>query len=46
MTIDIAHNVVSQFEIPVQDMDRAVKFYEAVFDLKLSRDQPGPSRVS
>ena len=38
----IAHNVVGWFEIPVQDMDRAVKFYESVFDLKLERHQMGP----
>jgi uncharacterized protein len=26
------------FEIPVADMDRATKFYETVFDLKLTRN--------
>jgi uncharacterized protein len=31
------NNVVGWFEIPVSDMDRAIKFYETVFDLKLSR---------
>lgn len=30
-------NVVGWFEIPVSDMDRAAKFYEAVFDINLSR---------
>ena len=30
-------NPVSYFEIPVSDMDRAVKFYEAVFALSLER---------
>lgn len=28
-------NVVGWFEIPVEDMDRAKKFYETVLDLKL-----------
>lgn len=33
----ITHNVVGWFEIPVKDMSRAVKFYEAVFNLTISR---------
>jgi predicted enzyme related to lactoylglutathione lyase len=40
--MDIQHNVVGWFEIPVGDMDRAVGFYEAVFGFKLSRHQMGP----
>ncbi len=44
--MDIAHNVVGWFEIPVQDMDRAVKFYETVFGFKLSRHQMGPSDMA
>jgi predicted enzyme related to lactoylglutathione lyase len=35
------NNVVGWFEIPVTDMDRAVRFYETVFDLKLSRHEIG-----
>lgn len=35
-------NVVGWFEIPVQDMDRAIKFYETVFDFKLDRNNMGP----
>jgi hypothetical protein len=35
-------NVVGWFEIPVTDMDRAIKFYETVFDFKLSRHLLGP----
>jgi uncharacterized protein len=31
-------NAVVHFEIPVTDMDRAVRFYEAVFGLKLTRE--------
>lgn len=29
-------NAVGWFEIPATDMDRAVKFYETVFDIRLS----------
>ena len=35
-------NVVGWFEIPVTDMERAIQFYETVFDLKLSRHLLGP----
>ena len=30
-------NVVGWFEIPVTDMERAIKFYETVLDMKLDR---------
>lgn len=30
-------NPVSYFEIPVTDLDRAVEFYESVFELRLER---------
>jgi predicted enzyme related to lactoylglutathione lyase len=40
--MDIQHNVVGWFEIPVKDMDRAIKFYESVFGFKLLRNQMGP----
>lgn len=30
-------NPVSYFEIPVEDLDRAIEFYEAVFSLRLQR---------
>jgi len=36
------NNVVGWFEIPVTNMDRAIKFYEAVFDIRLSRHLLGP----
>jgi len=35
------NNVVGWFEIPTSDMDRAVKFYETVFGLKLQREKMG-----
>jgi predicted enzyme related to lactoylglutathione lyase len=42
MTMNISHNVVGWFEIPVVDMERAVRFYETVFGLQLSRNRLGP----
>lgn len=35
-------HVFGWIEIPVADMDRAIKFYEAVFQFKISRNQMGP----
>ena len=37
MTDPAAINPVVHFEIPVTDMDRAVRYYEAVFAVKLER---------
>ena len=34
-------NVVGWFEIPVTNMERAIKFYQIVFDLKLERHEMG-----
>jgi predicted enzyme related to lactoylglutathione lyase len=36
------HVVIGWFEIPVKNMERAMTFYEAVFDCKLERHQMGP----
>ena len=36
------NNVVGWFEIPVENMERAIAFYEKVFDFKLERNQMGP----
>lgn len=36
------NNVVGWFEIPVTNMERAIAFYEKVFELKLDRNQMGP----
>ncbi len=36
------NNVVGWFEIPVNNMERAVKFYEEVLDVKLERHMMGP----
>ena len=35
------NNMVGWFEIPVIDMDRAIKFYETVFDIKIQRENLG-----
>ncbi len=35
-------NVVGWFEIPVSDMERAIRFYEEVFNFKIQRNQMGP----
>jgi uncharacterized protein len=40
--MEINHNIAGWFEIPVTDMERAIKFYETVFDFKLSRNKMGP----
>lgn len=36
------NNVVGWFEIPVNNMERAIKFYETVFGFELQREQMGP----
>jgi len=40
--MEITHNFVGWFEIPVTDMDRAIRFYEKVFDIRMKRQQLGP----
>ncbi len=41
-TVAVKSNIASWFEIPVKDLDRATKFYEKVFDVKLTtEDMPG-----
>lgn len=40
--MEIKHNVVGWFEIPVTDMLRAIKFYETVFGFTIERHQMGP----
>ncbi len=35
------NNMVSWFEIPVNDMEKAISFYEKVFDIKLERHLMG-----
>jgi predicted enzyme related to lactoylglutathione lyase len=35
------NNVVGWFEIPVLNMERAIRFYEKIFDFKLARQKVG-----
>ncbi len=39
-------NPVNWFEIPVQNLFRARKFYEAVFDVELSPAEMGPTKMA
>ena len=40
--MSLQQNMVGWFEIPVLNMDRAIRFYEAVFSIKLVRKPMGP----
>jgi predicted enzyme related to lactoylglutathione lyase len=39
-------NPVNWFEIPVNDLSRATKFYETVFDTQLSLNEMGPAKMA
>lgn len=39
--VELKRNVVGWFEIPVSDMERAIKFYKAVFNFELERHKMG-----
>jgi predicted enzyme related to lactoylglutathione lyase len=41
-----AQNPVNWFEIPVTDMSRAVRFYEAVFGVSLQTMEMGPAQMA
>jgi predicted enzyme related to lactoylglutathione lyase len=38
-TVRSITHVVNWFEIPVKDLDRAIRFYEKVFEVKLSTEE-------
>ena len=39
--MNLPHNIAGWFEIPVTDMERAIAFYESVFEFKMERlNQP------
>ncbi len=40
--MEVTHNVIGWVEVPVENMERAQKFYETVFGFELSRHQLGP----
>ena len=44
--MEVNHNVAGWFEIPVTDMGRAIRFYEAVFGFVLSRNKLGPLEMA
>jgi predicted enzyme related to lactoylglutathione lyase len=44
--MEMNHNIAGWFEIPVSDMDRAIRFYETVFEVKMMRQQMGPLDIA
>ena len=38
-------HALNWFEIPVNDFDRAKKFYETIFDYQMPENQMGPARM-
>lgn len=45
-TVAVKTHIANWFEIPVKDLDRAIKFYEKVFDVKLSREDMGGMKMA
>lgn len=45
-TISVKTHIANWFEIPVKDLDRASKFYEKVFDVKLSFEDMGGIKMA
>jgi len=45
-TVAIKTNPVNWFEIPVRDLERSRKFYEKVFDKKLTLEEMGPYKMA
>ena len=39
-------NPVTWFEIPVRNMEKAKKFYEAILDIELARNEMGPMKMA
>ena len=39
--MELKHNMVGWFEIPVNDMDRAISFYESLFEITLQKQEFG-----
>jgi uncharacterized protein len=39
-------NAVGWFEIPVTDLERAIRFYESFLGIKLSRNEMGPLKMA
>jgi len=45
-TVAVKTHIANWFEIPVKDLDRAIKFYEKVFDVKLSPEEMGGLKMA
>ena len=45
-TVTAKINAVNWFEIPVKDLERAAKFYEKVFDVKLTLEEMGGMKMA
>lgn len=45
-TVAAKINIANWFEIPVKDLARAVTFYEKVFDVKLTPEEMGGSKMA
>ena len=45
-TVAVKTHIANWFEIPVKDLDRAIKFYEKVFDVKLAREDMGGMKMA
>jgi predicted enzyme related to lactoylglutathione lyase len=45
-TVAVKTHIANWFEIPVKNLDRAIKFYEKVFDVKLSPEEMGGMKMA
>lgn len=45
-TVSVKTHIANWFEIPVKDLDRASRFYEKVFDVKLTREDMGGGQLA
>ena len=43
--MEMMKNALSWFEIPVEDFERAKKFYSAIYDFEMPEFQMGPARM-
>jgi uncharacterized protein len=43
--MEMQHNAIAWFEIPVTDFDRAKQFYSTIFDYEMSEIPMGPARM-
>ncbi len=43
--MEMLHNAINWFEIPVSDFNRAKKFYSAIYDYEMPEMMMGPNRM-